>query len=183
MSLIPAFEIGVWNAWIPMVLIFLYILLTVRIFKNVGGKMAHGGEEKKYSKYVALLFMILLLYSIFLPLKMGTIWFYAGIVIYLLGLVVLTIVVANIAATPQGEPFTRGLYRYSRNALSLGMILVLMGIGIASVSWLFLLLLAILTVITHFMILVEERTCLRKFGDSYREYLNRTPRWLGIPKT
>jgi protein-S-isoprenylcysteine O-methyltransferase Ste14 len=182
MSIIPAFEVGVWNAWIFMLIIFICMMTTVLIFKDVGGKMTHGGEEKKYSKYVALLFIILLIYSILVPLKLGTIWFYTGIAIYMLGLIVLTIVVANIAATPQDEPFTTGVYRYSRNALSLGMILVLLGIGIASASWLFLLLVAILMVITHFMILVEERTCLNKFGNAYREYMDRTPRWLGIPK-
>ena len=183
MSLIPTFEIGVWNAWMLMVLIFLYILLTVRIFKNVGQRIAHGEEEQKFSKYVALFFFILLIYSIFLPLKLWTTWFYIGLPLYLLGLTVLTIAIANIAATPQGEPFTKGVYRYSRNALSLGMILVFIGIGIASTSWLFLLLVAILTVITHFMILVEERTCLNKFGKAYRDYMKRTPRWIGIPKS
>ena len=183
MSAIPAFEIGVWNAWILMVFIFLYILLTVRIFKDVGKKIAHSEEETKFSKYVALLFFILLVYSGFLPLKLWSIWFYTGIVIYLLELIVLTIAVVNIAATPEGKPFTKGVYHYSRNALSLGMILVFIGIAIASASWLFLLLLAILTVITHLMILVEERTCLNKFGEAYREYMNRTPRWMGIPKS
>jgi len=183
MSLIPAFEIGVWNAWILMVIIFLYIILTVQMFKGVGEKMAHGGEEKRFSKYVALLFFILLIYSIFLPLKLWSMWFYIGLLLYVLSMIVLTITVANIAATPKGEPFTKGMYRYSRNALSLGMILVFIGIGIASASWLFLLISAVLTVITHFMILVEERTCLNKFGEAYREYMNRTPRWLGIPKS
>ncbi len=183
MSAIPVFEVGIWNAWIPMVLIFLYILLTVQVFKDVGGKIAHGEEERKFSMLVALFFFILLIYSIFLPLKLGTIWFYMGLPVYVLGLIVLTIAVANIAATPQGEPFTKGVYRYSRNALSLGMILVFVGIGIASASWLFLLLLAILTVITHLMILVEERTCLNKFGEAYREYMDRTPRWIGIPRS
>ena len=183
MSLVPAFDIGVWNAWIFMLIIFICMMITVLIFKDVGGKMAHGGEEKKYSKYVALIFMILLIYSIFLPLKLGTIWFYTGIAIYVLGLIVLTIVVANISATPQGEPFTKGIYRYSRNALSLGMILVLLGIGIASASWLFLLLMVLLVLVTHLMILVEEHTCMNKFGDAYREYINRTPKWIGIPKS
>jgi len=182
MSLVPAFDIGVWNAWILMVLIFLYILLTVRIFKGVGAKMAHGEEEKKLSKYVALFFFILLIYSIFLPLKLSSIWLYTGIAIYLLGFIVLTITVVNIAATPEGEPFTKGVYRYSRNALSLGMILVFIGIGIVTASWLFLLFVVIITVITHFMILIEERACLNKFGDAYREYMNKTPRWIGIPK-
>ena len=184
MTLIPAFEVGAWNAWIFMVFIFLYITLTVQIFKNdVGKKIAHGEEERKYSIFVALFFFILLLYSIFLPLKLGTAWFYTGLSIYLLGLIICTIAVANVAATPLGEPFTKGMYRYSRNALSLGMLLIFLGVGIASASWLYLLLSAITMIITHFMVLVEERSCLNKFGDSYREYMSKTPRWIGMPKS
>jgi len=29
----------------------------------------------------------------------------------------------------------------------------------------------------------EERFCLEKYGDAYREYMNRTPRWIGFPKS
>jgi protein-S-isoprenylcysteine O-methyltransferase Ste14 len=29
----------------------------------------------------------------------------------------------------------------------------------------------------------EERLCLEKYGDAYRDYMNRTPRWIGIPKS
>jgi len=32
-------------------------------------------------------------------------------------------------------------------------------------------------------VIVEERFCLEKYGDAYREYMNRTPRWIGIPKS
>jgi len=184
MSLIPGFELGLWNAWILFLLIFLYIIVTVKIFKNdVGKKIAHGEEERKYSMSVALFFFILLIYSIFLPLRLGTIFFYAGLSIYLLGLIVCTIAIANVAATPLGRPFTRGVYHYSRNPLSLGMLLIFLGIGVASASWLYLLLSAMIMIIAHFMVLVEERSCLNKFGDSYREYMNKTPRWIGIPKS
>jgi protein-S-isoprenylcysteine O-methyltransferase Ste14 len=183
MSFTPAFEIGIWNAWVFMLFIFLCIILTVRIFKNdVGKKIAHGEEERKYSLFVAFSFLILLIYSIFLPMKLGTIWFYTGLTIYLLGLIICTVAVANVAATPLGEPFTKGVYHYSRNALSFGMLLIFLGIGVASASWVFLLITAVLTVITHLMIRVEERTCLKKFGDAYREYMKSTPRWIGIPK-
>jgi len=184
MSLIPDLRLGLWNAWIIMLFIFLYIVLTINIFKNdVGKKIAHGEEERKYSICVALFFFILLIYSIFLPLKLGTMWFYTGLSIYLLGLIVCTIAIAGVAATPLGEPFTQGVYHYSRNPLSLGMLLIFLGIGVASASWLYLLLSAMIMIITHFMVLVEERSCLNKFGDSYREYMNRTPRWIGIPKS
>jgi protein-S-isoprenylcysteine O-methyltransferase Ste14 len=29
----------------------------------------------------------------------------------------------------------------------------------------------------------EERFLLEKYGDAYREYMNKTPRWIGIPKS
>jgi protein-S-isoprenylcysteine O-methyltransferase Ste14 len=29
----------------------------------------------------------------------------------------------------------------------------------------------------------EERYCLYRHGDDYRKYKNRTPKWIGIPKS
>jgi protein-S-isoprenylcysteine O-methyltransferase Ste14 len=29
---------------------------------------------------------------------------------------------------------------------------------------------------------VEEQACLEQYGDSYRDYMKRTPRFLGVPK-
>jgi len=29
----------------------------------------------------------------------------------------------------------------------------------------------------------EEHFCLEKYGDAYREYIDKTPRWLGLPKS
>jgi protein-S-isoprenylcysteine O-methyltransferase Ste14 len=33
------------------------------------------------------------------------------------------------------------------------------------------------------MIAIEEEVCLNKFGDAYRDYMHKTPRWLGLPKS
>ena len=155
MSLVPAFEIGVWNAWI-LIALFMCGFMASQIIKRVGTRIAHVEEEKRLGKYVALISVILWLYSIFLPLKLGTGWFYTGVIIYALGLIISAVTIANIAATPAGEPFTKGMYRYSRNAVSLGTFLVFIGLGVASASWLYLLLSLCILVLTHFMIAVEE---------------------------
>jgi protein-S-isoprenylcysteine O-methyltransferase Ste14 len=178
-SAIPAFEIGVWNAWIFTIFIFLCVFLS-QIIKGVGEKIAHSEEENKLNRYVALVSILMVIYSIFLPLKLGTVWFYTGLSIFIVGLIVQIITIVNVATTPKGEPFTKGAYHYSRNPLSLGMLFTFLGIGIASASWLFLLLSITIAIITHFMIFAEEHSCLKKFGDSYRDYMNRTPRWIGI---
>jgi protein-S-isoprenylcysteine O-methyltransferase Ste14 len=89
----------------------------------------------------------------------------------------------SLDSTPTDRPATRGLYRISRNPLYLGCFLIYIGTGIACASWLFLLLTAIWIVLYDILIAPEERWCLEKYGEAYREYMDRTPKWIGIPKS
>jgi protein-S-isoprenylcysteine O-methyltransferase Ste14 len=190
MSLIPAFEIGVWNAWIFMV----YYLLTMPLLRLLSKdalensdvaapKNSYNKTENRIVSFYQNSFILAFIYSLFLPLKLGTIWFYIGLPVCLLGLILMTISYLNFAAAPHGEPLTTGLHRYSRHPVYLAQILLFVGVGIASASWVFLLF-SILRTIASFMLLApEERYCLEKYGDAYREYMNRTPRWIGLPKS
>jgi len=187
MSAVPAFEIGVWNAWIFMPYLFLIVILVGKLKKGEDpGKTeldALSKNEKRIFNFSMLVFLSALIYSIFLPLKLGTIWFYVGLPITLIGLFTLTIVVANFTTTPWDRPVTKGLYHYSRHPMYITIALFLLGVSIASASWLFLLLSIIFTILNSLRTLHEERYCLDKYGDAYREYMDRTPRWLGIPKS
>jgi protein-S-isoprenylcysteine O-methyltransferase Ste14 len=84
--------------------------------------------------------------------------------------------------TPWDKPITGGLYRYSRNPMYIATALFLLGVGIASASWLFLLLSLVFTILNAFRATNEERYCLKKYGRAYRLYMQRTPKWLGLPK-
>jgi len=183
MSLVPAFDIGVWNAWIFSVFTFIHISLAMAIGKDISNKMDHGQEEQKRLYIASIFWLIILLYSIFLPLKLGTAWLYTGLALYLVGTVFLTLFFTGVAATPHGQPFTHGAYRYSRNPMYVGMFLQFIGTAVATASWLFLLLTLILMFAMWSVVMIEERTCLEKYGDAYRDYMNRTPRWLGVPKS
>ena len=182
MSLIPAFEIGIWNTWILAIVFLLLVYIPVLTLKDFNKKMGQSEHYGKIETLMTILFFILMICSIFLPLKLGTAWFYTGLFIYLLGLIIVTITIVNVASTPLGKPFTKGVYRYSRNPMYLCMIIVFVGIGIASASWFYLLLSAILIVLTYLLVAIEERVTLDKLGDAYREYMNRTSRWIGMPK-
>jgi protein-S-isoprenylcysteine O-methyltransferase Ste14 len=60
--------------------------------------------------------------------------------------------------------------------------LIFIGASIASASWVFLSL-SITLAITHFYNAIpEERVCLEAHGNAYGEYMNRTSRWVGMPK-
>ena len=112
-----------------------------------------------------------------------TAWFYIGLPVYLVGLIMYTIVMVNFATTPPDEPVIKGLYRYSRHPQYLTQSLMFIGIGIASASWVFLLFQIITMILINILAIPEERFCLDKYGDAYREYLNRTPRWVGVPRS
>ena len=187
MSLIPAFAIGVWNAWLLMLLLFLIPMIMTSVKKGVFKKTESNANLSRTEKRVfglsKIALMLTFLYSIFLPLKLGTAWFYTGLPISLLGIVMYIVISVNIATTPVDEPATRGMYRYSRHPMYVFGFLAPLGAGIAAASWLFILL-TIIMIITHCMNgIPEERSCLAAFGDTYREYMDRTPRWVGLPKS
>jgi protein-S-isoprenylcysteine O-methyltransferase Ste14 len=56
--------------------------------------------------------------------------------------------------------------------------LILLGIGIAGASWLMIVLVILFVVVNHFTVLAEERFCSDKYGEPYRTYMKRVPRYL-----
>jgi protein-S-isoprenylcysteine O-methyltransferase Ste14 len=188
MSAIPAFEIGVWNAWILMIWliipIFLWPLNIIPKGREEGSDFS--ADFSKIQRYALIsghiIYLLLSLYSIFVPLKLDTVWFYVGLPIYLLGLITYVMVFVNFATTPPDKLVTKGIYRYSRHPMYLTPFIVFIGVGIATASWIFLLLSVVYLIMPLFCVNPEERHLLKFYGNAYREYMNRTPKWIGIPK-
>ena len=181
MSLIPAFEIGLWNAWIPVFypqLIFVFGLLANRKILQRGFP-EYNKTEKRLYRVITAIYYPAIVYTIFLPLKLGTLWFYAGLPIILLGEVIFTIAAVSFGTTPIDEPVIKGIYRYSRHPLYLAQYLIFIGVGIACASWVFLLFSILFTSMQHALTIPEERTCVDRYGDVYREYMNKTAKYIG----
>jgi len=186
MSLVPAFELGSWNAWIFMVPSLLLMLLSLFLFKEKGAPASSMRLSKTKLSFCLIskfIYFAAVIYSVFLPLRLGTIWFSIGLLITLIGLVGNMITVTDWANTPVGRPVTRGLYRFSRHPIYVTEVLLLLGVSIASASWVFLLFPIIIGVGAAYFIKMEEAQCIGHYGNAYREYMNRTPRWIGIPKS
>jgi len=190
MSLIPAFKIGVWNAWIFMLLDVLTFPLFIRIAKGRAPEVEGKSQVSAMSKTERItlysskaIYIPAFIYSIFLPLKLGTVWFYVGLPITLIGFITGVIVILNWAASPRGEPVTNGLYRYSRHPMYITAFVFFLGVSIATASWVFLLFTILLIAASFYFAPLEEQSCLEKYGDAYREYMSRTPRYIGIPKS
>ena len=186
MSLIPVFEIGIWNVWIFMLINFLPMPIIMRVHKGVleDSMRSYGEAHKTVNRIAWVLWGLAFAYSIFLPLRLGTIWFYIGLPIALIGVVTYAIVIVSFATNPIGkEPVVTGLYRYSRHPMYITQLIMFIGAGIASASWLFLLLTIVYAALSLIYVGSEEHICLEKYSDAYREYMHRTPRWIGIPKS
>jgi len=184
-SLVPEFELGLWNAWIFMAPSLLAMILSLFLFKQKGApapSMRLSKTKLSFCLVSKFVYFAAVIYSIFLPLKLGTIWFSIGLPITLIGLVGNIITVIDWASTPVGKPVTRGLYRFSRHPIYVTEVLLLSGVSVASASWVFLLFPIITGVGAAYFIKMEEAQCIGHYGNAYREYMNRTPRWIGISK-
>jgi protein-S-isoprenylcysteine O-methyltransferase Ste14 len=174
MTLVPAFELGVWNAWlfvIPMLIISLSDMrVTAARESKQSGDFKLTGKEKR------------IVNAVFLPLRLGTAWLYSGVVVYLFGVAFSIVAVLHFATSPKDKVITKGIYSISRNPMYIGLILMQIGLAIICSSWLYLLLTVVLLILLNENLSAEERYCLYRYGDSYREYRNKTPRWIGIPK-
>ena len=82
-----------------------------------------------------------------------------------------------------GEPSTalvvEGPYRFTRNPIYIGFVLLYFGLAIILTSlWVLVLLIPVLIVLQRGVVEREETYLKRQFGDAYRKYQGRVPRWL-----
>lgn len=194
MTFIPVFQIGIWNAWLFMLYVIFYNILPYLLSllrpiyrdileKGTGPDIQLNKTEVIMAKIMFFVFIVPIVYSFFLPIKIFTIWFYIGLFIYLVGVVIGTMAMYDFYTTAVDDIVIKGIYRISRNPMYLGILLIYIGTGIASTSWVFLLFTIIFMILSHKLVIIEERFCLKKYGKKYHEYINRTPRWFGIPKS
>jgi protein-S-isoprenylcysteine O-methyltransferase Ste14 len=140
-------------------------------------------REKKLDYLSTIATLALLGYSVFLPLELSTGWFYVGLFVYGISIMFGFIATIHFAQAPLDKPATKGVYAISRNPMYFSMFLIFIGISLACASWLFLLLTIIWLILADKGVISEERLCLETYGDDYREYMDRTPRWIGIPQS
>ena len=111
-----------------------------------------------------------------------------GVVLFLCGLILMLYCIYLFATAGRGtlSPFDRtknlvieGVYRYSRNPMYVGVMLILIGETIITQSQNMLIYGVVVFIIFHlFILIVEEPRLRRDFGDSYDAYIKKTRRWL-----
>jgi protein-S-isoprenylcysteine O-methyltransferase Ste14 len=182
MELTPTLEMGWLNGWILLCLLYLVYGVLLWIFpKNVVARLYDkSGRTKRQKVHIyigSLLAFICFCLIIFTPLRTGSNLFIPGITLFTLGLAGFVIALFNFKNAPLDQPVTRGLYRISRHPQQVMFFISFLGICIAIGSWLALFIQMISSLFLHSRILAEEKACLERYGDPYRDYMERVPRY------
>jgi protein-S-isoprenylcysteine O-methyltransferase Ste14 len=117
-----------------------------------------------------------------MSINIDTILFYIGFILYLVGMIFVVMAIIGFATTPADKPVTKGIFRISRNPMYIGGIRIFLGIALISLSWIYAIFVLIWVILIIKSIKKEEAECLKKYGDAYYDYMNKTSRWIGFPK-
>jgi protein-S-isoprenylcysteine O-methyltransferase Ste14 len=182
MELLPALKLGWLNGWIPLVVEFLiegFLLLifpkdvVARLFDRSGWSV----KQRVFTIIGKVFSLACLALIIFTPLKINSSAFIVGLILYTIGLSGLVTAMFNFKDTPLDQPVTKGVYKISRHPQSVAIFIFLLGICVAIGSWAALFMLVMSKLLQHFSILAEEEVCLQRYGDSYRTFMERVPRY------
>ena len=183
MDLIPDMHIGWMNGWLMLAIFYtLFGLFLLICPKGVVKKLysVAGWSKREYTlsalgKPFSLACIGLMIYS---PIKVGTIVFWIGFVLYIIGMLVMFIALFEYRSAPVNELVQTGIYKYSRNPQWAGLALIFYGTAIMVGNGLAVLLLSGTQVLYHFRIEGEERACLAAYGDPYRKYKDSVRRYI-----
>ena len=117
-------------------------------------------------------------------LFLGGVLFAAGLALMLAGGHYFSLAKTNIPPyKPALHLVTGGLYAFVRNPMYAGFGFMLAGLGIAFASdWTLVLMIPAAIVLHRGVVLREERYLEAKFGDAYRQYMMRVPRYGWPPR-
>ena len=111
-----------------------------------------------------------------------------SVVIIFFGAVIYFRCLWDFAVTGRGTPapidapkhlVIKGLYRYVRNPMYIGVLMIILGWAAFFISYATLLYLALVWVVFQcFIMFIEEPVLHRKFGNSYKDYCKQVKRWI-----
>lgn len=189
MVFIPEATFGYYNAWILTLVYGIFSILVMAFLPKERRKriMTFPKFNSKIEKIaVGLTSFIfgrgLILYSIFLPLKLFTISFYIGIGLYCLGMFSSVYAMWSFSQADLSKPVTGGIYKITRHPMQIMSILMWIGIGIASENWIVIACTLLLGILYYPSFKAQERFCEEKYGAEYADYMKRTPRYLLLRK-
>ncbi len=178
----PSFEFGLLNGWILLAFEFLIeggllLVFPKAVVSRLFDRSDWNPKQKVFTIIGKVFSLACLALIVFTPLKLNSIVFIIGIILYTVGLAGLVIAMLNFKDAPLDQPATKGVYKISRHPQVAALFVIFFGICVAIGSWMALFMLVMSRAFQHFGILAEEEVCLKRYGESYRAYMRQVPRY------
>lgn len=136
------------------------------------------GKEKAAYWFYQISNILLFVYLCFLKITTNPYWLYTGLVIYGSGVLFCIVSVSNFAKPAENGINLKGLYRISRNPMYAAYFIYFLGCVLLTQSLILLAILMVFQLSAHWIILSEERWCVKKFGEEYINYMNKVRRYI-----
>lgn len=165
---------------IPLILIRYWILSIIdkKSLKRAGFFAPLIGREKVAFWVYQITTVLILLSLLLLKIKTDSDWFYIGLGVYSLGIILYAVSIVNFAKPKMNGINLNGLYRVSRNPMYISYFIYFLGCVLLTHSLILFALLICFQVSSHWIILSEERWCIKKFGEEYIKYMNKVRRYI-----
>jgi protein-S-isoprenylcysteine O-methyltransferase Ste14 len=182
MELTPALELGLLNGWILLIIEFvieggLLLVFPKTVLTRLFDRSGWSTRQKVFTILGKVLSLVCLVLIALTPLHINANVFIVGMLLYGISLAGLVVAMLNYKDTPLDQPVSKGVYMFSRHPQIVAVTIVFVGICLAIGSWLALFTLLMSRGLQHFGILAEEEICLKRYGESYRAYMEKVPRY------
>lgn len=136
------------------------------------------GKEKAAYWFYQISNVLIFVYLFFLKITITSYWGYAGLATYGLGILLCFTSILDFAKPAENGINLKGLYRISRNPMYVAYFIYFLGCVLLTQSLLLLTILMVFQISAHWIILSEERWCITKFGEEYKNYMNEVRRYI-----
>jgi len=136
------------------------------------------GRERIAYWFYQISNMLFFGYLFFIKITTNPYWFYIGLATYVLGVLLCLASVLNFANPAENGINLKGLYRISRNPMYVSYFVYFLSCALLTQSLILLVILIVFQLSAHWVILSEERWCIKKFGEEYKKYMNKVGRYI-----
>jgi len=171
MSLIPELSFSLNNAWLLSVF---YLIVSIGLVLLIPKHNIQKFVKIPKIRYVNILNHILyygfMVFSIFVPLQIGTQIFYIGIILFIIGILLYFVSIFYFAISEYDKPVTEKIYQISRHPVYLSFFIIGIGISLTGASWILIIILTLHFATTILIIKEEEKSCVEIYGKEYETY-------------
>ena len=136
------------------------------------------GKEKIAYWFYQVSTLLIFVCLFFLNTTTDPNWLYTGFATYGFGVLLCLGSVLSFARPAQNGINVKGLYRFSRNPMYVAYFIYFLGCVLLTQSLLLFTILLVFQISAHWIILSEDRWCMKEFGEAYKNYMNKVRRYL-----